>query len=603
MPFELKIVRGDEERTRQRRRHDRRVGRGLIAMVALREVAAARRGRRSTPDAGRSRTRRSTPTRPAVSTAAERLIPSVASLRVDAPDGGWGGGSGSAVAFTPDGFLVTNAHVVAGADRGTATFVDGDELGFEVVGRDPLSDLAVVRARRDGPRRRAVRRRRPAAGRPARRRDRQPARLRRHRDGRRRQRARPVARDPRRPGRAGSSRTSSRPTPPSTPATPAARSPTSAAGSSGSTPRSPASGSGSPCRSTPRPALILAALMRDGRVRRAYLGIVGGTRPLRPAVAERLGRAARARGRPAPRRQPRGGRRRPRRRRDRVELDGRADRGRRRPPAVARRRPGRPAGRGRPRARRRARRARRSRRPSCGSDGGRAPPPRNMVRQQRTHPTRETIDMAAFDPDAWTRNMIEDLRANGGTPSSGPLKGRPLAIMTSKGAKTGQDRTAIVTYHRQGDEYVIAATKGGTPENPAWYHNLRRASRGDVRSGQRLVPGGRARNKGRRAPAAVRRARPAVSGVRGVPEQDEPNHPGLRAGAARRLTGIGLRRRRRAVATAQGLAAQASHPGSQHVDLAARRGRVEAVLDQPADASRLRNDHHARITSRSTSVP
>jgi S1-C subfamily serine protease len=81
----------------------------------------------------------------AVSTAAARLIPSVASLRVERRSGGWGGGAGSAVAFTPDGFLVTNAHVVAGAERGTATFVDGDELGFEVVGRDPLSDLAVVR--------------------------------------------------------------------------------------------------------------------------------------------------------------------------------------------------------------------------------------------------------------------------------------------------------------------------------------------------------------------------------------------------------------------------------------------------------------------------
>src|SRR5689334_13601976 len=81
----------------------------------------------------------------AVSTAAARLIPSVASLRVERRTG-WGGGAGSGVAFTPDGFVVTNAHVVAGADRGTATFVDGDELAFEVVGRDPLSDLAVVRA-------------------------------------------------------------------------------------------------------------------------------------------------------------------------------------------------------------------------------------------------------------------------------------------------------------------------------------------------------------------------------------------------------------------------------------------------------------------------
>jgi S1-C subfamily serine protease len=86
----------------------------------------------------------------AVSTAAARLIPSVASLRVERRTGGWGGGSGSAVAFTPDGFLVTNAHVVAGAERGTATFVGGDELAFEVIGRDPLSDLAIVRASGDG---------------------------------------------------------------------------------------------------------------------------------------------------------------------------------------------------------------------------------------------------------------------------------------------------------------------------------------------------------------------------------------------------------------------------------------------------------------------
>ena len=82
----------------------------------------------------------------AVSTAAERLIPSVASLRVTRQVGGWtAGGAGSAVAIEPVGYLLTSAHVVAGAERGTATFVDGAELPFEVVGRDPLSDLAVIR--------------------------------------------------------------------------------------------------------------------------------------------------------------------------------------------------------------------------------------------------------------------------------------------------------------------------------------------------------------------------------------------------------------------------------------------------------------------------
>ena len=60
--------------------------------------------------------------------------------------GGWSaGGAGSAVAFAPDGYLVTSAHVVAGADRGQAAFVDGSEQEFRVVGRDPLSDLGVVR--------------------------------------------------------------------------------------------------------------------------------------------------------------------------------------------------------------------------------------------------------------------------------------------------------------------------------------------------------------------------------------------------------------------------------------------------------------------------
>src|SRR5215470_19673506 len=80
---------------------------------------------------------------------AERLTPSVANLRVS--HRGRGGrrldGGGSAVVITPDGFLLTSAHVVARSDRGgRASFVDGRELGFEVVGADVHSDLAVVRA-------------------------------------------------------------------------------------------------------------------------------------------------------------------------------------------------------------------------------------------------------------------------------------------------------------------------------------------------------------------------------------------------------------------------------------------------------------------------
>ncbi|HYL41420.1 MAG TPA: trypsin-like peptidase domain-containing protein [Candidatus Binatus sp.] len=83
----------------------------------------------------------------AVSSVADALIPSVASLRVSHQLGGLAArGSGSAVAFTPDGYLVTSAHVVAGSDRGLAAFTDGTEREFRVVGRDPLSDLAVLRS-------------------------------------------------------------------------------------------------------------------------------------------------------------------------------------------------------------------------------------------------------------------------------------------------------------------------------------------------------------------------------------------------------------------------------------------------------------------------
>ena len=81
-----------------------------------------------------------------VTSVAERLIPSVASLRVrQRVRGGGVDGAGSGVVITPDGFALTSAHVVGGTDRGSASFVDGREVPFDVIGRDELSDLAVLR--------------------------------------------------------------------------------------------------------------------------------------------------------------------------------------------------------------------------------------------------------------------------------------------------------------------------------------------------------------------------------------------------------------------------------------------------------------------------
>jgi S1-C subfamily serine protease len=75
---------------------------------------------------------------------AAELTPKVASLRVPRTSR-QGESLGSAVVFTGDGFLLTNAHVVGSASAGTAAFSDGTTSPFRVVGADPLSDLAVVR--------------------------------------------------------------------------------------------------------------------------------------------------------------------------------------------------------------------------------------------------------------------------------------------------------------------------------------------------------------------------------------------------------------------------------------------------------------------------
>ena len=224
----------------------------------------------------------------AVSSAAERLIPSVASLRVRSSRG-WGGGAGSAVAFTPDGYLLTSAHVVAGADAGSATFVDGAELEFRIVGRDPLSDLAVVRA--TGPDlaaaplgdadRLRVGQLVVAIGNPLGFAGSVTAgvvsalgRSLAARDGRASRLVENVIQTDAalNPGNSGGALADARGR--------VVGINTAVAGIG--------LGLAVPVNAATR--AIVSSLLRDGRVRRAFLGVVGGTRPLRPALAEKLGR-------------------------------------------------------------------------------------------------------------------------------------------------------------------------------------------------------------------------------------------------------------------------------------------------------------------------
>src|SRR5712692_9271988 len=221
-----------------------------------------------------------------VTSVAERVLPAVASLRVGRA------GAGSAVVITPDGFLVTSAHVVAQGGSASASFLDGTEYEVDVVGADPLSDLAIARARG-------------------------------------------ATLEPVRIGNADQLRVGQLVVAVGNPLgfsgsvtsgvvsglgrslatadgnghrrfiedviqTDAALNPGNSGGALadwrarlvGVNTAVAGMGLGLAVPINKTTQAILSALMRNGRVRRAYLGIAGGTRPLPPAIAQRLGRKA-----------------------------------------------------------------------------------------------------------------------------------------------------------------------------------------------------------------------------------------------------------------------------------------------------------------------
>jgi deazaflavin-dependent oxidoreductase (nitroreductase family) len=75
------------------------------------------------------------------------------------------------------------------------------------------------------------------------------------------------------------------------------------------------------------------------------------------------------------------------------------------------------------------------------------------------------------DHNDFNTKLIDEFRANGGQ-VSGMFAGRPMLLLTTTGAKSGQQRTTPLVHTRDGDRIVVIASKGGAPTNPAWYHNL-----------------------------------------------------------------------------------------------------------------------------------
>jgi deazaflavin-dependent oxidoreductase (nitroreductase family) len=71
-------------------------------------------------------------------------------------------------------------------------------------------------------------------------------------------------------------------------------------------------------------------------------------------------------------------------------------------------------------------------------------------------------------PSNYNQAVIDSFRANAGKVQH-PM---PLLLLTTTGAKSGQQRTTPVAYSTDGDRFIILASKGGAPTNPAWYYNL-----------------------------------------------------------------------------------------------------------------------------------
>ncbi len=75
-------------------------------------------------------------------------------------------------------------------------------------------------------------------------------------------------------------------------------------------------------------------------------------------------------------------------------------------------------------------------------------------------------------PSDWNQKIIEEFRANAGK-VGGYFEGAPMILIHHIGARSGTERVNPLTYLPDGDDMVIAATKGGAPTNPDWYHNLK----------------------------------------------------------------------------------------------------------------------------------
>ena len=91
------------------------------------------------------------------------------------------------------------------------------------------------------------------------------------------------------------------------------------------------------------------------------------------------------------------------------------------------------------------------------------------------------------DMNDWNRQVVEEFRANDGV-VGGMFEGMNVLLLHHTGAKSGTERLNPLVYQRDGDNYVIFASKGGAPTNPDWYHNLRANPNATIEVGIQSIP-------------------------------------------------------------------------------------------------------------------
>ena len=91
------------------------------------------------------------------------------------------------------------------------------------------------------------------------------------------------------------------------------------------------------------------------------------------------------------------------------------------------------------------------------------------------------------DHNESNRRIVEEFRANGGR-VGGPFEGRSMILVHHVGRRTGTARVNPLVHFRDGDRYVIVASKGGAPTDPDWYRNLMAAGRTEVEVGTERFP-------------------------------------------------------------------------------------------------------------------